>query len=138
MSELALYNPNSDVVSSICTFSAKTPAEMAKFYNIVSNPEKRLQDIVNMTIDVCDSYAEIVEVKNELTGEMENAPRVILIDKDGHSYVSVSKGIYNAITRLYGLFGMKHWDVPIPLKVGQVTKGSNRILTLTIDEKFYK
>ena len=123
MSELALYNPNSDVVSSICTFSAKTPAEMAKFYNIVSNPEKRLQDIVNMTIDVCDSYAEIVEVKNDLTGEMEKAPRVILIDKDGHSYVSVSKGIYNAITRL---------------KVGQVTKGSNRILTLTIDEKFYK
>lgn len=138
MSELALYNPNSDVVSSICTFSAKTPAEMAKFYNIVSNPEKRLQDIVNMTIDVCDSYAEIVEVKNDLTGEMEKAPRVILIDNDGHSYVSVSKGIYNAITRLYGLFGMKHWDVPIPLKVGQITKGSNRILTLTIDEKFYK
>ena len=138
MSELALYNPNSDVVSSICTFSAKTPAEMAKFYNIVSNPEKRLQDIVNMTIDVCDSYAEIVEVKNDLTGEMEKAPRVILIVVASHLFVKVSKGIYNAITRLYGLFGMKHWDVPIPLKVGQVTKGSNRILTLTIDEKFYK
>ena len=87
---------------------------------------------------VKDVYCEIVDCavkdeKGELTGEVNKAPRVVLIDSDGKSYQCVSTGVFNSLKRLFGVFGYPTWVRALPCKVKQISVGTRQILTLVVD-----
>lgn len=100
--------------------------EKAKLFKAKSSPDKRLSECINQKIYAKDVYMEVVNVTNEETGEIQECPRVVLLDKDGISYTSVSFGIYNSLKSLVSVFGEPTWEEPIPVIVRQKETGKNR------------
>mgnify|MGYP002673868187 CR=1 FL=1 len=121
--------------SSFCSLKANTPEEKAKLFAAMNNPEKRLSDCVNTTIMAKDLFCEIVDCKNEDTGEITKCPRIVVIDDKGIGYQAVSLGVFSAFKKLMGVFGTPTWEPPLPLAVKQVGKGNKRLLTFTVDFK---
>ena len=101
-----------------------------KLYSIMVGAEKRLGDYINSTIKIKDIYTEVVECKNEQTGEMEKQPRIVVIDVNGETYGCVSRGIFSAIRKLVGLLGCPPWNNGVDLKIKQIyTKNGRKMLT---------
>lgn len=106
--------------SAYCSMKAVDDRAKVTLYNACSNP-KRLSDMVNMEIEMMHVYAEVIQIMSEQSGEMVNAPRVVIIDKKGQGYQAVSLGIYNSVKRILQLFGdPEHWDHPHTVKVQNV------------------
>lgn len=120
-------------VSAYCSFTPQTWEDKAKLFKAMNNPDKRLRDEINKTIYVKDVYAEEVQVTNKETGEVTTAPRVVLIDKDGTSYVSVSLGVFGGLKKLFQIYGLPvQWGEPLPITIKQVSKGEKQLLTFDI------
>lgn len=117
---------------SFCSMKADTQEAKMKLYNAMNNPDKRLGDCINKTINAKDLYVEIVSCTNEETGEVTPCPRIVIIDDKGVSYQCVSIGIYSAIKKIIQVFGAPTWEKPIKLEVIQITKGSRKMLTLNV------
>lgn len=117
---------------SFCSLKAETPQEKATLFRIMNSPEKRISDCINQTILVKDVYCEVVQVANKETGEVNTCPRVVLVDKDGIGYQSVSFGIYGSLKKLFQVYGVPTWEEPVPVKVIQISREKNKILALTI------
>lgn len=117
---------------SFCSLKAETPEEKATLFRIMNSPEKRISDCINQTILVKDVYCEVVQVTNKETREVNTCPRVVLVDKDGIGYQSVSFGIYGSLKKLFQVYGVPTWEEPVPVKVIQISREKNKILALTI------
>lgn len=116
---------------SYCSMKADTKEDKAKLFNAMNNPEKRLKDMVNMTINVKDVFVEIVQCVNQETREVKNAPRIVLIDDEGVGYQCVSIGIFSALKKMFQIYGAPTWEDPIKMKISLINKGKDRsILTI--------
>ena len=116
------------------SLAQNTLQEKAKLYNAISNPAHQTGDCIGETILVTDVIVEIIDITDDLTGETKQAPRVVMVDKGGETYQSVSVGIYNSLTRLFQIVGAPTWPDGMPLKVRQIQKdGNRRVLTLEVD-----
>ena len=104
-----------------CSMHALNNKARVTLFNACTNP-KKISDMINKRIKVMHIYIEIIQVLSEQSGEMVNAPRVILIDEQGNGYQAVSNGIYNAVKRMYALFGDPgDWDAPHTVEVQHVS-----------------
>ena len=110
-----------------------TMLEKARLYNAMSNPDHKVGDFINQTIVVKDVYVEAIELTDDDTGDTQIAPRVVLIDTNGKAYQAVSRGVFNALTRLIQTFGEPTWEDGLPLRVRQISLGKNQMLTLEVD-----
>ena len=118
--------------ASFTSLKNETNEEKQILYKAMSNPDKRLGDCINTVIHAKDLFMEQVEMTNEETGEIQVCPRIVIVDKDGVSYQSVSFGVFNALKRVIQVFGNPTWEQPIPLKVIQVTRKEKKMLSLDI------
>lgn len=136
--ELKLYNPNDAASNAIMTFNVESQEDKIRLYNLTTSPDKSLGDLVGEKIKIKDVYIEVVTLTNKdengnAIGEPTQAPRTIIIDDKGVSYACVSSGVYNSLCRIFNILGMPNtWAEPLEVKVKQVNKGKNRILTLAI------
>lgn len=121
-----------------CSFNPQDPKGKAQLFKAMNNPDKRLGDCINMTILAKDLFCEVVKCVNKETGEVDQCPRIVIIDEDGVGYQAVSLGVFSAVKKLMGVFGQPTWETPIPLVIKQITKGEKKLLTLDIDEKKFK
>lgn len=117
---------------SYSSLTATTTAEKKLLFNIINSPKFKLQDQINLTIEVKDIYAETCEYVSKETGELIPGVRIILVDKDGNSYSTSSKGVFNSLTKIFQIFGLPHqWEAPIPIRVKQLAVSNDRkVLTL--------
>lgn len=116
---------------SYSSIKASTMEEKKAFFNAVNSTQKRIGDCINEVINIKDVYVEVVKCTNDETGEVKMCPRVVLVDNEGTSFQSVSVGIFNGIKKIFEIFGTPdQWETTLPLKVKQITKGQNKILTL--------
>lgn len=106
--------------------------EDAKIFAALNNPEFRLANFINKTLKIQNVLVEIREIMNDETGEIETAPRVVLISEDGKAYQAVSKGIFNAVKNAYEVFGQAPWDPPLEIEVKQVAVGKGSMLTFDV------
>lgn len=104
----------------------------AQIFGALNNPEFRLANFINKRIKVENVLVEIRDLLNEETGEVETAPRVVLIDEDGKSYQAVSKGIFNAVKNAYSVFGQAPWTPALEIEVKQVAVGRGSMLTFDV------
>lgn len=104
-----------------CSMQAVDNKARVTLFNACTNPAK-IADMINKRIKVLHVYVEIIQVMSEQSGEMVNAPRVILIDEQGKGYQAVSNGIYNAVKRMFALFGdPSDWDSAHTVEVQHVS-----------------
>lgn len=124
---------STSMIPSLCSIEAKDRKSAAKVYKALNNPDHRVGDFINKEINIQDVLIEPIEVTNDETGEMNLAPRVVLIDDMGKAYQAVSQGIANSVLLMKKIFGDPTWDEPIPATVRQVSTKRGSMLTLDID-----
>lgn len=118
-----------------CSMKPKNEDEEIILFNAMNNPEKRIGDCINMTIEVKDVYCEVVTCINNDTGEHTLCPRIVLIDKNGIGYQAVSLGVYSALKKVFAVKGEPStWKKPVKLKVLQITKGERKLLTFNMEK----
>lgn len=117
-----------------CSFAPKTQEERAAFFNLVNSPTERLKTCVNMEIKVRHVYAETCEFVSE-DGEVTPGVRIILIDEKGKGYCAASRGIYNAVQKLFAIMGTPDtWTKPVTIIPRVIDRGTNNQV-LTFDLK---
>ena len=114
----------------VCSIDAVDPETKAIVFNAANNPDHKVKDFVNKTINVKDIYAEIIEIANEETGEITKVPRIVLIDADGLAFECVSVGMYSAIRKLVAIYGAPTWEPPLTVTVKQKSVGKGSMYTL--------
>ena len=115
-----------------CSIQGGDRKTLAKVYNAANNQTHRVGDFINKTINVKDVLVEIIDIADEETGEVEQAPRVVLIDDKGEAYQSVSQGMFSAIKKAIQIFGVPTWDDPLPMTIKQVNVGKGSMLTVEV------
>lgn len=117
--------------TAFCSMVPKNQDEQIILYNAMNNPEKRIKDMINLTIEVKHIFCEIVQCTNRDTGEISEQPRTVLIDTDGVGYQCVSVGIFSALKKIFSIMGSPmEWKKPLKLKVVQISKNDRALLTL--------
>ena len=130
---LSLTNPENDQQSpSFCSFHPDTNADKARLYRAMTNPDHKLNECINQEIPLQDVFVELVNMTNSETGEIQKVPRCVLFAADGQTYAATSTGIYNALRRLFAVYGVPHWDEPIPVVIRQLQMGAKRFYTLDV------
>lgn len=116
-----------------CSMVPKNEDEEIVLFNAMNNPEKRIGDCINMTINVKHVFCEVVTCVNRETGETNMCPRIVLIDTDGVGYQAVSLGVFSALKKIFAIKGSPTtWKKPVKLQVIQITKGDRKILTFNM------
>ena len=115
-----------------CTMSVEDEKGKYNLYKVMNNPDYRTSDCINQKIKIRDVYCEAVDCVSEQTGEVTTCPRVVLIDMNGKSYVSVSFGIYNSLRKLFAIFGAPTWENGVEVTVKQKTNKDHKILILDV------
>lgn len=118
--------------TAFCSLPAETNAEKAVKFRTMNNPDKRIGDEINTTINIKDVYAEMIELVNKETSEIQTVPRIVLIDDNGISHQAVSIGIYSAVKKLIQVYGMPTWMEPVKVKIIQKTIGERKMLTFDV------
>lgn len=123
---------NAENLPAFCSVSATTMEEKALIFNAANNPQHKVSDFINKTIKVKDVYAETLELANKETGEIAQAPRIVLIDEDGEAYECVSVGMFSSLKKLIATFGEPTWEEAIPVVIEQVKVGRGTMLTMSV------
>lgn len=104
----------------------------SRIFSAINNPEYRIADYINKQLSITDVLVEIRELLNEETGTIEVAPRVVLIDSEGHSYQATSKGILNAVQSAFIVYGNAPWDPALEIVIKQRPVKSGSMLTFDV------
>lgn len=100
-----------------CSVTAESQAEKLALYNAISDP-MALNDMVGKEITVKDIYMQVIEMKDDDTGEITKGPAIVLITPEGEAYRCVSIGVYNDLTRIFNMLGdPTTWEKPITFEV---------------------
>ena len=90
-------------------------------FKISESADGRVSDNLNKTIMLKDIFLQRYKKLNEETGELENKTRTILIDENGKSYASASRGLYNSVLRFMSIMGRPDtWEKPVAIQVQEV------------------
>lgn len=142
-------NTNTEIVPTVANITGMQPGTMvtsfkpnpedratsAKIFNAMNNPGHRISGCINQTLSIVDYLVEVMEMpekdkEGNLTGNINDVPRVVLVDDKGEAYQAVSVGTYNALKNCILVCGDAPWNPPVKLKVKQVPVGQgNSMLT---------
>lgn len=131
-----LKNPNSQFYCSIKNDG--TRKTKVAIFNAVNGADESIADHIGEVIEVVNVVAHPVELLDEETGEVVNALRTVLIDKNGKTYTAVSQGITSALSKIFSIIGTPEdgaWEKePVKMKIRQVKtrNGNNKVNTIEL------
>lgn len=132
--EITLYNAvENELGQPYCSMQVTDEKSASMLFKAMNQPDDSLGDHINETIDVTNIFIQSVAMANEQTGEMNVVPRIVLFDVEGKTYVTVSRGIYNALKNMCAIVGTPEtWKAPVTIKVGQRQIKERRMLTFDV------
>lgn len=77
----------------------------------------KLSDFAGKTIVMTAWLVEPIEAVNQLTGELENRPHIVITDVDGVTYEAQSVGLYQALKRLKAIRPVIDADNPATIEI---------------------
>lgn len=114
------------------TVTGETLDDRVKVFNAI-NSSTPLADVLGDKLSIVDIVVQKVEVANTETCEVEEAPRVILITKDGKALSATSKGMLSAIKNIISFLGAPStWEKPLTF-VATEKRGRNGYRFMTLD-----
>lgn len=132
---LAIREMSENVSNGGYYYSGKAESldDKKRLVNAMNNPDFRIGDMLNKTINCVDIYIEQATVTNKETGEVSMLPRTVLIDDKGKSYAALSYGVFNSLKKIISVFGFPNeWSEPIPVEVTRIIKGDRQIYNLIV------
>lgn len=132
--EITLYNAvENELGQPYCSMQVTDEKSASMLFKAMNQPDDSLGDHINETIDVTNIFIQPVAMPNQETGEMNIVPRIVLFDVEGKTYVTVSRGIYNALKNMCAIVGTPEtWKAPVTIKVGQRQIKERRMLTFDV------
>lgn len=132
--EITLYNAvENELGQPYCSMRVTDEKSASMLFKAMNQPDDSLGDHINETIDVTNIFIQPVAMPNQETGEMNVVPRIVLFDVEGKTYVTVSRGIYNALKNMCAIVGTPEiWKAPVTIKVGQRQIKERRMLTFDV------
>lgn len=119
-----------------CSFKPENENDQITLYKALNSDGNALSDMINMTISLKHVFCEIIEIVDQKTGELKKVPRCVIIDEKGESYGCISKGVFSSLKRMFQIFGTPDtWEKPKKVKIVQVTRGTNKMLSLEMAVK---
>lgn len=116
-----------------CSFTPTNEAEQDLLFNATNGDCERLKSQVNKKLLIKNVYVEVVELANE-DGEIQKAPRIVLMDANGKGYACVSMGVYSSLQKIFTIYGEpKTWKKPLSIVPFTVDKKDRSILTLRVE-----
>ena len=117
MSEIVNASESRSAVDMYSSIQGADLETRKTIFNAVNSAEP-IADHLGTVLNIRDIIIQNVELENEQTGKIENAPRVILIDDSGAAFAGTSQGMLSAITTLFQIIGEPHtWGESIPMAV---------------------
>lgn len=132
--EITLYNAvENELGQPYCSMRVTDEKSASMLFKAMNQPDDSLGDHINETIDVTNIFIQPVPMANQETGEVNVVPRIVLFDVEGKTYVTVSRGIYNALKNMCAIVGTPEiWKAPVTIKVGQRQIKERRMLTFDV------
>lgn len=112
--EMTIYNDNIDYdVSGIIESQTKTIAMFQpehaldddERYNALQNTDTQLSQMIGKPFNLVGFLVHAVKFTDKTTGELINAPRMVFIDSNGKTYVSVSSTLFGSLKNLVAAKG---------------------------------
>ena len=132
--EITLYNAvENELGQPYCSMQVTDEKSASMLFKAMNQPDDSLGDHINETIDVTNIFIQPVPMANQETGEVNVVPRIVLFDVEGKTYVTVSRGIYNALKNMCTIVGTPEtWKAPVTIKVGQRQIKERRMFTFDV------
>ena len=90
-------------------------------------------DNLDKVINLKDVVIQSVSLVNERTGELQEVPRITLIDANGTSFHATSDVIYKDLKNFFAILGDPSlWPAPLPVKVSKEKGKVGSFFTLSI------
>lgn len=86
------------------SFDLSTEEGRKKAFNASMAADFKVSDCLNKTITMVGYLVEPIETVDEVTGEYQTIPHVVIFDKDGMAYESSSKGMLSSVARLDNIY----------------------------------
>lgn len=99
------------------SYDLTTEAGQIAAFNAGVASDHKLSDFAGKTIIMTAWLVEPIEAVNELTGEMENRPHIVITDADGATYEAQSVGLYQALQRLKAIRPVIDVDNPATIEI---------------------
>lgn len=103
------------------SFDVVSKEDKIKLFKVMNGDSKKIKECVNSIIEISDIYCDVAVLKRKQadgTETEDKAPRVVIIDKDGVTYTAISKGVFNSVRQIVGIFGdCCEWTEPVKVKV---------------------
>lgn len=104
-----------------------------KLYNAINSSENSLNDHLGEVLQITDMVAHPIELEDDVTKEMIQAMRVVLVDKDGVAYHSVSGGVVSSLQKIIGIVGQAPWTPALAISCVEVkTRKGFKTMTLKL------
>jgi len=89
-------------------------------------------DHIGKTINLKDVIVQQISMVNERTGELQDVPRITLLDADGKAFHAISDVLYKDLKNVFAILGMPHtWPAPLPVAVNREKGKTGSFFTLT-------
>lgn len=104
-----------------CSMNIETEEDKKKLYNLMGNCDYRVSDKLDTEIMLKDVLIQKFISVDDETGVAEEKYRIVLIDNNGKTYASGSKGLYRSVGQLLAIMGEPStWNTPVKIKVTEV------------------
>ena len=93
----------------------------------LQNCDARLVEQVNVPLELTDYMAHNIQVANGKGGELVDAVRLVMIDKDGTTYECVADTLVQSLGSLMFAYGQPPWSPPLKVAVRSTQKNTRNI-----------
>jgi len=77
-----------------------------------------VKENLNRTINLVNVIVQSVPMVDTRTGEVQDQPRIVLLDADGTAYHAISGGLWRSIQNILGIFPHpSEWPAPLQLHI---------------------
>lgn len=114
VTEIATHNASYGFAAS---YDLSTEEGQIAAFNAGVASDYKLSDFAGKTIVMTAWLVEPIEAVNQLTGELENRPHIVITDADGATYEAQSVGLYQALQRLKAIRPVIDADNPATIEI---------------------
>lgn len=130
--EITIADQNATNLFKVNTLKPETFEEKAMFYNAIQNAEG-LDDMINEVIELQDIIIQDCHTVDD-EGVQNDNDLIYLIDSEGKSYATRSRGVAVALSNILMTFGMPStWGRTLPVKVVKQQGQQYKFTTLVVE-----
>ena len=127
--ELTITGTNETIVTSL---TLSTIEDKKKMFNAMNVTDFSLSDHLDEPIHVVDYLIHDCEISDD-NGEMQETKRLVIFDKDGRTYSTVSNSAYDSFGKIITIFGEpSEWNGEIAIRATERKSRKYKFISLEV------